>query len=272
MSRAGQVADPSDAVLVEQREHALWITLNRPSAFNSLTPAMVSGLDAALERAEADRVIRSVVITGAGPAFCAGADLKEAQAGSDAEGGAEATMRFVEAILAVTRHIEGISKPVIAAVNGIALAGGLELVLACDLVIAAEDARFGDAHANFGLLPGAGSSVRLPARIGVNRAKYLLFTGEFVSARRMEAWGLVNEVADPEFLLQVTRTLAGRIATRSPLGIGRMKRLVQDGIDLTFDDALRAEQAMSRLHATSRDRLEGMTAFTEKRTPHFVGE
>lgn len=260
------------STLVERRASALWITFNRPEVFNSLTPDMVEATEVALAQALEDDEVKSVVITGAGKAFCAGADLKATRAGFGGDDPEEATARFVETALALTNRIEQFAKPVIGAVNGIALAGGLEVVLACDLVIAAESARLGDAHANYGLVPGAGSSVRLPLRIGISRAKYLLFTGDFLPARQLEAWGLVNEVVPDDELVSAVDELTAKIATKSPVGIRRMKRLVQDGLDQPTDLALRAEQVVSQLHAYSVDRNEGLAAFSEKRKPRFIGK
>ena len=159
-----------DPVLYERRGAAAWLTLNRPEALNALTVPLIQCLDACLTRAEAETELRAIVVTGAGRAFCAGADLKSIGVllADDVERfGAE----FIRPLLAVLDRLEASALPVIAAVNGIAAAGGLETILACDLVIAAQGARIGDAHANYGLIPGGGGSVRLPRRIGPARAK-----------------------------------------------------------------------------------------------------
>ena len=168
-----------ESVISEIRGNAMWITLNRPDALNALTPAIISGINTALDKAPQSEA-RAVVLTGTGRAFCAGADLKfvRGEAGNDET----ALGRFLDTILLVMNRLETFPMPVIAALNGLTLAGGLELMLCCDLVIAARSARLGDAHANYGLLPGGGSSVRLPRKIGPTRAKYLLYTGEFVPA------------------------------------------------------------------------------------------
>jgi len=146
-----------DPILSETRDGALWLTLNRPAALNALTPEVVLGLDRALAAAERDERARAVVLTGSGRAFCAGADLKHVR--ETAAGDEGAVSAFLDSVLGVMTRLEKFPKPVIAAINGLALAGGLELVLCCDLVIAARSAKLGDAHANFGLLPGGGSSV-----------------------------------------------------------------------------------------------------------------
>ncbi|TXH40894.1 MAG: enoyl-CoA hydratase/isomerase family protein, partial [Burkholderiaceae bacterium] len=164
----------SEPPLVQEiRQGAMWIRLNRPEAMNSLTPQLLAGLSAALDEAQARDEVKAIGLTGAGRAFCAGADLKFVRADVT---GPEAAAAFLQRVLATMNRIAAFPKPVIAALNGLALAGGLELVLCCDLVIAARSAKLGDAHANYGLLPGGGASVRLPRLIGAARAKYLMFT------------------------------------------------------------------------------------------------
>lgn len=267
-------SDPTRVLTVEKHGPALWLTLDRPAAFNSLTPQLVVELDQGLTRAESDSSIHCVVITGNGKAFCAGADLKVALAGIDGDSEAQEAavfLAFVASVVALTMRIEHFAKPVIAAINGVALAGGLELVLACDLIVAVESARLGDAHANYGFMPAAGSSVRLPARVGINRANYLMFTGESLSARQLQEWGLVNEVVADGQLFAAVSSLAEKIASKSPLGLARMKRLMRASADQSLEAALHAEQIMSQLHFLSFDRREGVAAFAAKRAPRFKG-
>lgn len=256
-------------VLTQARAGAMWITLNRPAAMNSITPEIISGIDAALDQALVDDSVCAVVLTGTGRAFCAGADLKYVR---EASGGDEtATAAFLQTVLAIMGRLEKFPKPVIAAINGLALAGGLELVLCCDLVIAARSAKIGDAHANFGLLPGGGSSVRLPRKIGPTRAKYLLFTGEFVPAAQMLEAGLVNEVVDDAELGAAAERLVAKLATKSTLVLRRMKALVDDGLEQPSETALRLELLASEVHSHSHDMHEGLAAFEEKRKPRFLG-
>jgi enoyl-CoA hydratase len=257
------------AILSEARDGAMWVTLNRPAALNAITPEVVKGLDVALDRALADPDIRAVVLTGTGRAFCAGADLKYVKETTQGDEGAVAA--FLESVLALMGRLESFPRPVIAAVNGLALAGGLELVLCCDLVLAARSAKLGDAHANFGLLPGGGSSVRLPRKIGPTRAKYLLYTGEFVPAEQLREAGLVNEVVDDADLLAAAGRLVARLRTKSPLVLRRMKALVDDGLEQPIETALRLELLASEVHAHSHDMKEGLAAFEEKRAPNFTG-
>lgn len=256
-------------VMTDIRDGVLWVTLNRPEAMNALTPDVLTGVNDALDRAESDEAIRVVVLSGAGRAFCAGADLKFVRSASAL--GPTSTDAFLRNVLRTMERLERLPMPVIAAVNGLALAGGLELLLCCDLVVAARSAKLGDAHANYGLLPGGGGSVRLPRKIGPTRAKYLLFTGEFVAADELVASGLVNLVVDDTELIPAAQSLAARVATKSPLGLRRMKQLVNDGLDQPAETALRLELLASEVHAHSEDMREGLAAFAEKRKPVFRG-
>lgn len=256
-------------VMTDIRDGVLWVTLNRPEAMNALTPDVLTGVNDALDRAESDEAIRVVVLSGAGRAFCAGADLKFVRSASAL--GPTSTDAFLRNVLRTMERLERLPMPVIAAVNGLALAGGLELLLCCDLVVAARSAKLGDAHANYGLLPGGGGSVRLPRKIGPTRAKYLLFTGEFVAADELVASGLVNLVVDDTELIPAAQSLAARVATKSPRGLRRMKQLVNDGLDQPAETALRLELLACEVHAHSEDMREGLAAFAEKRKPVFRG-
>jgi len=274
----------SDQSIITRFENgALWITLNRPQAMNAITPAMVREIDNALDAAARRPGVRAIVLAATGAAFCAGADLKFAQAGFHDDitvdnagagtppGADSAASDFLESLLRVMKRLEQAPQPVIAAVNGLALAGGLELVLCCDLVIAARSARLGDAHANYGLLPGGGASARLPRKIGPTRAKYLLFTGDFLPAEYFLQAGLVNAVVDDDELEQAVLSLVEKIAAKSPLGLRRMKSLVDDGLEQPLETALRLELLASEVHRHSFDQEEGLAAFNEKRKPQFLG-
>lgn len=259
----------SEEVLCRREHGALWVTLNRPTALNAITPGVLAGIGQALSAVENDASVNAVVLTGTGRAFCAGADLKyvrESAAGDEA-----AVKRFLLGFLDLMGRLERFPKPVIAAVNGMALAGGLELVLCCDLVVAARSASLGDAHANYGLLPGGGGSVRLPRKIGPTLAKYLLFTGRFESTDWALRAGLINEVVDDDQLESSVLALVKTLQTKSSLVLRRMKVLVDDGLQQSPEAALRAELLMSELHAYSHDWAEGLKAFAEKRAPRFLG-
>jgi enoyl-CoA hydratase/carnithine racemase len=252
-------------VLVERRGPALWITLNRPDALNALSPAAIEALDVALDQAEGEADLRAVVLAAEGRAFCAGADLSAlADAGLD-------LTQFLTRVNAVFNRLESLEIPVIAAVQGTAVAGGLELVLCCDLVVATESARFGDAHANFGLLPGGGAAARLPRRVGASRAKHLMFTGAIVPAAALAGTDLLTAVVPDDQLQNAVDDLLKPIVTKSRLGIATMKRLIRDGLETTTAGALALECSAIRRHVNSDDFAEGLRAFAEKRAPVFSG-
>lgn len=257
-------------IAYEVRGGAARITLNRPADLNAIDAGMIAALERALDAAAADDTTVAVVIAGAGRAFCAGADLKFLNdVPTDRRG--EAIAGFLRRASALMDRIEGFPKPVIAAVNGLATAGGLELVLSCDLVLAARSAMLGDGHANFGLLPGAGASVRLPRKIGPTRAKYLFFTGDLVPAGDLVTPGLVNRVVEDEELADAVDALVHKLSLKSPLGLARMKRLADDGLNQPAATAMRLELATAALHVHSYDFREGLAAFGEKRKPRFTG-
>ncbi|WP_374572233.1 enoyl-CoA hydratase/isomerase family protein [Phenylobacterium sp.] len=257
-------------VAYEKKGAGAWIRLRRPEGLNALTPRLVEEFEKALDDAQADATIKAVAVTGTGRAFCAGADLKFLGELPKADREA-ATAAFLRRVLDLLVRIERFPKPTIAAVNGLATGGGLELILCCDLAIADPNARLGDGHANFGLLPGGGASVRLPRKIGPTRAKYLFFTGELLPAEPLLAAGLLNEIAPPGELDDAVERLFAKLANKSPLGLRRMKELVDDGLEQPRDVALRAELTLGGLHALSFDMQEGLAAFNAKRPPQFRG-
>lgn len=255
---------------IERRGPAAWFTLNRAKELNSLSPHLLKVLDLGLTGMLADQSVRTIVFTGAGRVFCAGADLKFLETLPDQERN-EATAAFLLNATTLMSKIAASPKPTIAAVNGTAVGGGLELLLACDIIIAARGASIGDGHANYGLLPGAGSSIRLPRRIGTGRAKQLLFTGELLPAERLAEFGLVNEVVEPTELHARADAIATAIAAKSPIGLARMKQIVEHAFDMSESVGLALEQALSNLHTTSFNRNEGLAAFRERRKPSFLG-
>jgi enoyl-CoA hydratase/carnithine racemase len=240
-------------------------TLDRPAALNSLSPDLVAALDRACADVENDPAVRSVVLRGRGRAFCAGGDLVTARAARDrGEAGA-----YFATISGVLTRIADLPVPTVAAVHGWAVAGGLELVLCCDLVVATASARFGDGHARYGLVPGGGGSVRLPRRIGAARARWLLFTGEDVGAATAEHWGLVARTVADDGLDAAVGELVATLGLRSRDGLRTMKELLDAGADRGVDDALAAETDACARHTGGADAGEGMAAFAEKRTPRF---
>jgi enoyl-CoA hydratase/carnithine racemase len=257
-----------DGIELEARGSLGWLRLRRPEARNALSGPLVAALARALDALEQDAAVRVVAITGTGRAFCAGADLAFASGRVDASG---ELLAFVADAAALVERVAAFPKPVIAAVNGVALAGGLELVLACDLVVAAESARLGDAHANYGLLPGAGGAARLSRRVGASRAKHLLFTGETLPASALFAMGVVNRIVPDAELEPTVEKLAEALAAKSGVGLSAMKRLVDEGLERPLSEALRLEQEALRTHVHTADLREGLAAFREKRAPRFGG-
>jgi enoyl-CoA hydratase len=253
-------------VLVERRSATLWLRLNRPAVRNAMTPELIAGLHDGLDRAEANPEIRCVVIAGAGRAFCAGADLDHVRALTADERHAY----FVQDGLAFDR-VEAFPKPVVGAVHGAAIAGGLELALCCDFIIAADTASFGDGHANHGLIPAGGGSVRLPRRVGAARARYMMFSGEVVPATDLAHTDLIAAVVPDDQLEAEVERITARLAERSPLGLSAMKRLVADALETPVRVGLRQELQAVREHTRSADFAEGLAAFDEHRAPRFTG-
>lgn len=262
----------TNASRFERRGATAWITLDRPDAMNALSDTMCREMLAAIEQIEHDPEVRVLVLTGAGRAFCAGADLKGVlDASADAPGADDPLNAFLDRVAGTIDRLRALPKPTIAALNGLTMAGGLELAMACDLMIAAESARIGDAHANFGVFPGAGGAAVLPRRIGPTAAKYLLFTGDTMAAADLVPLGLVNRVVpDGELVTEVDK-LASRIASKSPLVLRRMKQAVADGLDQPQATALRLERLVLDAHRHSHDIREGLAAFVGKRKPEFKG-
>jgi enoyl-CoA hydratase/carnithine racemase len=253
---------------VEKRGSGLWIFMNRPDTLNALHPDMISAISGALDAALAESDLRAILLSGRGRAFCAGADMKYNQSVADQPGGNTA---FVRAVSELTIRLEEYPLPVIAAINGTAVAGGLELALGCDLIIAASGAKLGDMHANYSLFPGGGASVRLARRIGAPQAKRLMWWGETVSAAQAQAIGLVDMVANDADLQSTIDELIGKLSKKSPLVLRRMKSAVNRAGEMNTRLALEWERDTNELHSHSHDRAEGLRAFAEKRKPDFIG-
>lgn len=232
------------------------LTLNRPRTMNALSRALRQALADTLDRLAADDSLRVLVLTGAGRAFCAGLDLREIDAaalGGEAADPVAALQRF--------------PRPVIAAINGAAITGGLELALACDVLIASTEARFADTHARVGVIPGWGLSQKLPRLIGIARAKEMAFSGNFVGAEQAERWGLVNRVTAPDDLLPQAFALAADMASALPAMVSTYKRLIYEGFAGTLGDGLALEQAASHRWAAAlpTDALRAQGAATQAR-------
>ena len=259
-----------DAVLFDRQETIGVLTLNRPEALNALTAAMLDRIGEVLVEVETGGEVRALVLAAAGEkAFCVGADLK-ARSQEYEENGAGPDP-LAERVRRVFGGIEALPLPVIAALHGYVLGGGLELALACDLRVAAEGARFGFPEVKVGSMPGAGGTQRLTRAIGPAQAKELMFSGEPIDAAEAYRLGLVNRVVPRERLLDGALALAGTIASRAPLSIRAIKAAVNLCPDVSVEAGLAFERTAHAVLRGSRDRREGIQAFVEKRAPHFAG-
>lgn len=266
-----------DDLLVHKDRGIAWITLNRPALRNALTLEQRVYLADLLGRFSGDRSVRVVVLRGAGPSFCSGADLRpEAIAEPAADGGPERVVgdlrrrvhhgaqRLVEAVM-------DCEKPVIAAVHGAVAGMAVQLVLACDIVLAADDTRLLEVFVQRGLVPDTGAAYLLPRLVGVQKAKEILFLGEAITARSAQSLGLVNAVVEPDRLAQVTEEWAERLAGGATRAIALTKWLVNRSLDTDRIGSFEAEATAVELNAASHDAQEGLTAFVEHRPAQFVG-
>ena len=242
------------------------ITLDRPAQLNAISPELLEDLDRACALVEGDASVRAVTLTAAGRAFCAGADLRAVR---ELSPDAARWSAFMGLWHRVFDRIEALPVPVIAGVHGLALAGGLELVLVADLVVADEAARLGDQHANFGLVAGGGGSQRLPRLIGARRAKELMLLGGWLGAAEALAWGLVNRVAPAGTVAAVVEEIAATLAAGSASANRTVKALVNRAFDAELGEGLALERRLVALHMRSADAAEGLRAFAEKRKPVF---
>jgi crotonobetainyl-CoA hydratase len=260
-------------VLYERDGHVALLTLNRPEALNAVNAALADELGGLLERAVADDGVRAIVVTGAGRAFCAGADLKEIAAGRSIGPTAHPEWGFA----GLAQH--WVSKPLVAAVNGYAMGGGTEIALACDLVVASEQAAFGLPEVKRGLFAAAGGVIRLQRQIPIKLAAQLALTGDPVDAATARQWGLVNDVVPPGEVVTRALELAGRIAANAPLSVQHSKRLLHQSASAGSDwDPAWSGADPWRINAEaidavfgSADAVEGATAFASKRAPVWTG-
>lgn len=252
-------------LLLSNEDGILWITFNRPEKLNALNHATLRELDDAVGEAATDDEVLAVVLTGAGEkAFVAGADISELNSLEPIE-----ARKFSVFGQSVFSRIEGLNKPVVAAVNGYALGGGCELAMACHLRVASENAVFGQPEVKLGLIPGYAGTQRLPRLVGKGRALELVITGRNVGAEEAERIGLVNVVSEPEDLKQTVNDLMLSILANGPLAVGHCLEAVNRGFDLPFDDACRLEANLFAVGAATEEMREGTSAFLEKRKAKF---
>jgi enoyl-CoA hydratase len=254
-------------LLVDEGLPIRTVTINRPQVRNALDIRTLEELVEAFAEIERMPEIRCVILTGAGDkAFIAGADIA-----AMVDMSVEEARRFAGLGHRLADALEGLKAPTIAAVNGFALGGGLELALCCDFILASSNAKLGQPEVTLGVLPGFGGTQRLPRRVGIARARQLLYTGELLGAEEARALGLVNEVTEPAALLPRARALGEAIAGRAPLAVTFAKRAVRRGEDLPLDRALAFEQELFAALFGTADQKEGMRAFLEKRPPRWQG-
>ena len=242
------------------------ITVNRPDKLNALNDATMTELGKIIDEVRADSTIGGIVVTGAGRAFVAGADIAELRAKSKSQMH-ELARRGQE----VFRRFETSPKPVVAAVNGFALGGGCELALACHVRIASEHAKFGQPEVKLGIIPGYGGTQRLTRIVGKGRALQLLMTGEIIDATEAHRIGLANQVVAPAMLMEASRGMAKAMLANGPLALARCIEVVNQGADLPLDEALALEARVFGELAATEDMREGTSAFLEKRAPAFRG-
>ena len=258
-------------ILYEVDEGIATLTLDEPEHLNPMTVGIMADTIAALGRANLDRSVRVVIVTGAGRAFSAGGDLVGYQT---LQRDRERFPRFVAELHRIFGRLRALPVPAVALVNGVAAAGGLELLLNCDFALAARSARIGDAHLNFGQMGGGGALTLLPRVVGRARAAELVFTGRFLDAAEAAEWGLVNRVVDDDALLAAGDELVASFAAKSPLAMANAKDVMMSLWDEngSVDAGLRYERERNSYYClTSDDAVEGLAAFAEKRPPEFRG-
>ncbi len=252
-------------ILIEIKEHVGWLTINRPESLNVLNSEIIESLEYSLNNLEQDATVKVVVITGAGnKAFVAGGDIKEM-----ADMTPMAGREFARKGQRMIEFIEKMRKPVIAAVNGYALGGGLELALACDFIYASENAKLGLPEVTLGVIPGFGGTQNLPRLIGPNRAREMIFSGKILSAQQAKEWGIVNEVFAAEELSSKVMEIAGLIARNGMIAVASAKDSIVNGLNMSKEDGLRYESSLFATLFATEDQREGMQAFIAKRKAEF---
>ncbi len=257
-----------ETIILEKKDRIATLTLNRPDDLNALSPQVYDELFAVTEDVASDGETRVLVFKGNGRAFCAGADLKEVQ---QILGDVPRMRWFVELCHRTYNAIEALPIPTVASVHGMVLAGGIELAEVCDIIIAAESTRIGDQHASYGLIAGGGGTQRLIRQMHYRKARELLITGDWLTAKEAQSYGFVSQVVEDDKLEEATARMAQKLAQRSPMASKCVKMLVNKGIQIDLYTALQLEMAAVQQHYLTEDFAEGVNAFVGKRKPDFPG-
>ena len=248
----------------ENQDGIAIVTIDRPEALNALNSTVITELEQVVAALESDRDVRCLILTGEGRSFVAGADIGE-QYPLDLDGG----RRWGQRGSALMRRIEKLEFPTIAAVNGFALGGGCELALSCDIILASEKAKFGQPEVGLGITPGFSGTQRLPRRVGIGKAKELIFSGKMIKADEAKTIGLVNEVYAPEALMDAALEMARSFTKNAPIAVKYAKACIDRGMQMDLDDGIALENEMFAMCYATADQKEGMTAFLEKRPAAF---
>ena len=256
-----------ETIKYEKQGNIALITINRPEALNALNSKVISELEQAVAAVEADTSLGAMILTGEGRSFVAGADIAEQCPMDPATG-----RKWGQRGSALMRRIELLPIPTIAAVNGFALGGGCELAMSCDIILASEKAKFGQPEVGLGITPGFSGTQRLPRRVGMAKAKELIFSGKMIKADEAEKIGLVNAVYAPEELMNGAMEMAKSFAANAPVAVRYAKSCIDRGMQMDMDSAIAYENEFFALCFATDDQKEGMTAFLEKREKHFSGK
>jgi enoyl-CoA hydratase/carnithine racemase len=256
-----------DTILLEKKERIAFITLNRPEVFNAINDKMISELGEVVSDIHKDPSIRVVIITGAGKAFQAGADIGELSRMNPLQ-----ILNWNQRLVQNLNALESMRQPVIAAINGFALGGGLELALACTIRVASDKVKMGLPEVKIGIIPGAGGTQRLPRLVGKGMASEMVLTGEMIDAQTAFRIGLVNKVVPQEELMKTSRDIADKITLNGPIAVFLAKDAIEVGGSLPLDAAIQYAQKNCITCFSTEDMKEGTQAFIEKRLPQFQGK
>jgi len=254
-------------LFVKNHDGIALLTINRPKALNALNAELLNELQTTFEELNLDKGVKVVIVTGSGEkAFVAGADIAEMTTINSMQ-----ALAFARKGQKLVGFIGQMGKPIIAAVNGFALGGGLELALACDFIYASEKAKFGFPEVTLGIMPGFGGTQKLARIVGRNRANEMIFTGKAIKTEEAEKWGIVNAIHPAEKLIDNVMETAKKIASNGSLGVTHAKDAIKNGRDMNEEDGMRYESALFSTLFSSADQKEGMQAFLEKRKANFIG-